>query len=583
MKRFGYILILFFASFTALNAQCWDTTRVPLVPAIDFNYNYGCVSAFEDGTTYYFDNYSGYVYKSTDFARSFSYVGTPPVKINDHNWCSMAFSSKNIGWIMMNRLLFKSEDGGKTWFKKADFTDVPNNGDPQFIHIYTDSIFWVFSDDYNKRTTDGGNTWKKLLHRDLLGFAHQSPDTMFIPDFWEGKNYFYSVDTGNTTKQVPFRNWVAYFKFLDKRNGYVVVQDTQPEGQTVFDTSGGVFFTRDGGRTWNKQTRVVEKTFIYIYDDYGSEVLFADTLHGIYHGAHYVIHKTNDGGRTWKKQKRFPSRIKAGTPTILRNQHSYPHKDFAVTIAEKGLILRYQTPPPPDCNFPKVIDTLKVGEPIKWYPPAGCIGGYILQIGSSTGGNDIIDSLDVGDTLQWYPFKALPFGKPIFVSIRPYNDGGLAPKCKYYQLPTQSCTLETKIDTLLKAGTSYKGIVYQQDTILLEKYKSKQGCDSVVKVVIDVLTSNQEILAATQPSLKIHPNPSSDMIQVEVKNIAELTDQNTFLVLSDMTGKELQRFSIQQLPFTSLIQLGQYPGGVYLLQVEHKGTALLSEKVVFLK
>jgi len=577
MRIFTYIFL--FLPYTFF-AQCWDTTRVPLKPAVDLIDNYGCVSAFEDGTTYYFDDYSGYVYKSTDFARSFSYVGTPPVKNTQKIYNRMAFSSKNIGWIMMDRMLFKSEDGGKTWFKKADFTNVPNNGDPQFIHIYTDSIFWVFSDDYNKRTTDGGNTWKKLLSRDLIGFAHQSPDTMFIPDFWNGQKYYLSVDTGNTTKPIPFIKDLRYFRFLNKNYGYAVVMDSFNEVLLNYDTTGGVFFTRDGGKSWSKQSRITDNQLFAKYGEIASEIIFADSLHGIYDATKLTIHKTNDGGRTWKKQKRFPARFLNSVSTILRNQTSYPHKDFAVTIAEKGLILRYQTPPPPTCNFPKVIDTLKVGEPIKWYPPAGCVGGYVLRVGTSSGAGDIIDSLDIGDTLQWYPSKALPFGKTIYVSIRPYNDGGFAPVCKSYDIPTLSCTLETRIDTLIKLGGSYKGIVYQTDTTLIESYKSKLGCDSIIQTSIDVLTTNQELLADS-PTLTVNPNPALDHIQIEVKHLNP--NKSTYLLFSDAVGRKLQKLPIDGNYFSGTFNLANYPNGVYLLKLFSDKITLATEKIVIMK
>jgi len=227
-----------------------------------------------------------------------------------------------------------------------------------------------------------------------------------------------------------------------------------------------------------------------------------------------------------------------------------------------------------------VIDTLKVGEPIKWYPPAGCVGGYVLRVGTSSGAGDIIDSLDIGDTLQWYPSKALPFGKTIYVSIRPYNDGGFAPVCKSYDIPTLSCTLETRIDTLIKLGGSYKGIVYQTDTTLIESYKSKLGCDSIIQTSIDVLTTNQELLADS-PTLTVNPNPALDHIQIEVKYLNP--NKSTYLLFSDAVGRKLQKLPIDGNYFSGTFNLANYPNGVYLLKLFSDKITLATEKIVIMK
>ncbi|WP_181897604.1 T9SS type B sorting domain-containing protein, partial [Winogradskyella eximia] len=64
--------------------------------------------------------------------------------------------------------------------------------------------------------------------------------------------------------------------------------------------------------------------------------------------------------------------------------------------------------------------------------------GYILTVGTSSGGNDIVNSLDMGNVLTYNLPADLPEDNTIYVSIIPYNSDGNAIGCSEESFTTES-------------------------------------------------------------------------------------------------------------------------------------------------
>ncbi|WP_282030859.1 BspA family leucine-rich repeat surface protein [Winogradskyella eximia] len=64
--------------------------------------------------------------------------------------------------------------------------------------------------------------------------------------------------------------------------------------------------------------------------------------------------------------------------------------------------------------------------------------GYILTVGTSSGGNDIVNSLDMGNVLTYNLPADLPEDSTIYVSIIPYNSDGNAIGCSEESFTTES-------------------------------------------------------------------------------------------------------------------------------------------------
>lgn len=64
--------------------------------------------------------------------------------------------------------------------------------------------------------------------------------------------------------------------------------------------------------------------------------------------------------------------------------------------------------------------------------------GYIISIGTFSGGTDLADQIDVGNTTAYNPPLDLPENSSIFVTITPYNSNGLNTSCMEEQFSTQA-------------------------------------------------------------------------------------------------------------------------------------------------
>ncbi|MDP2188037.1 MAG: S8 family serine peptidase [Sphingobacteriaceae bacterium] len=104
----------------------------------------------------------------------------------------------------------------------------------------------------------------------------------------------------------------------------------------------------------------------------------------------------------------------------------------------------------------------------------------------------------------------------------------------------------------------------QQGTYTIKLYASNASCTDTF-VLADAVTIIQGVsvqeLAAAQ--IKLYPNPAQTAIQVAWGDLE--VDQ---IVLRNTVGQELARFSPTQENNSELLQLGQWPTGIYLLQLQ---------------
>jgi len=66
---------------------------------------------------------------------------------------------------------------------------------------------------------------------------------------------------------------------------------------------------------------------------------------------------------------------------------------------------------------------------INWTPASIFVTGYVISVGSTSGGTDIANNIDVGNVTSWDPPATLEFLTTYYITIRPYNDNGPAENC----------------------------------------------------------------------------------------------------------------------------------------------------------
>ncbi|MEL6866888.1 MAG: T9SS type A sorting domain-containing protein, partial [Bacteroidota bacterium] len=121
------------------------------------------------------------------------------------------------------------------------------------------------------------------------------------------------------------------------------------------------------------------------------------------------------------------------------------------------------------------------------------------------------------------------------------------------------------IDTTLMSGATYDGMVFLNDTSLINTFQTVEGCDSIVTVNISVNPVGLDNQLALS-SLQLYPNPAYSMVQLDLE-LAMSTEVQ--LMLYDITGRNhLTHFQAQILPagrHQIPLAIDHLPNGTYTL------------------
>lgn len=122
---------------------------------------------------------------------------------------------------------------------------------------------------------------------------------------------------------------------------------------------------------------------------------------------------------------------------------------------------------------------------LKWvYAPTAT--GYLLSAGTTLGGSDVFDNLDVGNVLEFKPPEGLPADAPIYVTLTPYNEIGLAEPCPEEGFTTTSTLIDcgpykdVKTGVLVSQGPKIDfpdkiGLCRGETTITAESHDKADG------------------------------------------------------------------------------------------------------------
>lgn len=267
----------------------------------------------------------GYLASTSDGGKTWSkyFLNT------DQNINEIYFRNDDNGYLVAGRLLFMTQDGGRTWqetriYRTSDF----KNGSPELISIrFSDkkrglAIGSIVNkndeiiDSLVMKTDDGGETWTRviiptkaeLFHLDFNGNSHG----WIVGD----KGLILATEDGGANWRVQ-RSGVtrALFSvdFRDDNDGFAV------------GGGGTIIRTEDGGRTW---TRVATS-----FTDTLKRVNFADDKNGWAVGHHGTILRTQDKGRSWVRQE---SNVKADLYGLFMS------KKYGWAVGAAGTTVEFQ-------------------------------------------------------------------------------------------------------------------------------------------------------------------------------------------------------------------------------------------------
>ena len=224
--------------------------------------------------------------------------------------------------------IYKSEDAGKTW-THVGLREAHNIGrvriHPTDCNIAYAAVFGHYSEPNPERgiyrTTDGGKTWARVLHRDErtggvdISIDPQNPNVVFAA-LWEawrnqwgmssggpGSGLFRSNDGGANWTELTRAPGMPREGLVGKIGVSVSPADSMRVYAIVEHDSGGVFRSDDRGATWtrtNDERKLRQRAFYYTRLQ--ADPQLKDRVYVLNVG----FFRSDDGGKTFPTAIRVP-------------------------------------------------------------------------------------------------------------------------------------------------------------------------------------------------------------------------------------------------------------------------------------
>ena len=259
----------------------------------------------------------------TDFQITTASIGAVAVSETDPDLVFIGTGETCIrGNILPGDGVYRSRDGGETWehigFRESHGISKIriHPTDPDIVYVASFGKYGVPSEERGVfRSTDGGDSWERVLFRDERTGAidividRNNPDVLYA-SLWEafrkeytmssggpGSGMFKSVDGGTTWTEIT-RNPGMPPEGVVGRIGVAVSSANSSRVYALFEhDDGGLFRSDDGGESWeliNDERRIRQRAFYYTH-------VFAD-LHDedVVYVQNTSFFRSTDGGATYE-------------------------------------------------------------------------------------------------------------------------------------------------------------------------------------------------------------------------------------------------------------------------------------------
>ncbi len=280
----------------------------------------------------YFGAVGGGLWKTTDGGEN--WIPVTDYKITSASVGAVAVSETNPdlvfigtgetcirGNILPGDGVYRSRDAGETW-EHVGFGDSHGISkirihptDPDIVYVASFGKYSVPSEERGVfKSTDGGDTWERVLYRDAqtgaidLAIDRNNPDVIYAA-LWEafrkeytmssggaGSGMFKSTDGGATWTEIT-RNPGMPQEGVVGRIGLAVSSANSDVVYSLFENdNGGLFRSNDGGATWdlvNDERRIRQRAFYYTH-------VFADHQdENVVYLQNTSLFRSEDGGATY--------------------------------------------------------------------------------------------------------------------------------------------------------------------------------------------------------------------------------------------------------------------------------------------
>ena len=259
----------------------------------------------------------------TDFKVSSASVGAVAVSETEPDLIFIGMGETCIrGNIMPGDGVYRSRDAGETWehvgFSESDaIANIRiHPTDPNIVYVASFGKYSVPSEERGLfRSTDGGDTWERILFRDErtgavdIAIDRNNPDVIYVA-LWEafrkeytmssggpGSGMFKSTDGGDTWTEIT-RNPGMPESGVVGKIGLAVSSANSGRVYALFEhADGGLFRSDDGGDTWeliNDERRIRQRAFYYTHvfaDHHDPDVVYVQNT---------SFFRSTDGGETYE-------------------------------------------------------------------------------------------------------------------------------------------------------------------------------------------------------------------------------------------------------------------------------------------
>ena len=259
----------------------------------------------------------------TDFQISSASVGAVAVAETDPDLVFIGTGETCIrGNILPGDGVYRSRDAGATW-EHVGFSESHGIStirvhptDPAIVYVASFGKYGVPSEERGVfKSTDGGDTWTKILFRDErtgaidIAIDRNNPDIIYAA-LWEafrkeytmssggpGSGMFKSVDGGDTWTEIT-RNPGMPSEGVVGKIGLAVSTANSNRVYALFEhDDGGLFRSDDGGDSWeliNDERRIRQRAFYYTHvyaDHHDEDVVYVQNT---------SFFRSTDGGATYE-------------------------------------------------------------------------------------------------------------------------------------------------------------------------------------------------------------------------------------------------------------------------------------------
>ncbi|WP_084647733.1 YCF48-related protein [Gelidibacter mesophilus] len=264
-----------------------DVIEAPVLEACgveEVNMGYGLNAVtFLDATTVVAVGSHGAILKSDDAGMTWRRINS-----KDHkHLINLQFVNATIGYAIGDGL-FKTEDGGETWFKiKLTNAAYP----PRNLYFVNEMVGYLFGENGTiYSTTDGGRYWKQKN----VGYNNHQSAHFFNADkgivVGSSKFIYTTLDGGTTWESKELQ--VSGLSTFERFTKVFFINDTVG---FIGTGSGKIIQTLDSGKTWKVVSKLEYATDIIDLKFFNDHIGYVLTEGSLF--------KTNDSGKTWVEER----------------------------------------------------------------------------------------------------------------------------------------------------------------------------------------------------------------------------------------------------------------------------------------